>query len=137
MEPRLILKVVTDSSSRSKKLDEGASYDSMRGSQRQLLNDRSQKNFAVREYNDERSQGRIPEIEREFKKFKQKLTIKPVADENVQVLQPRTSNNRSRNDLGKIYSKEKYHADKDEPHEDSSRQLLLKDKHIAKLEAEI
>ena len=60
------------------------------------------------ESNDERSLGRLPEIEREFRKFKQKLTIKPTVDENVQVLQPRTSNNRSRNDLGKIYSKEKF-----------------------------
>ena len=51
MEFRLIVKVVTSS-----KPDGGASYDSVRGmlgSLRQLLNDRSQKNFAVRECDDE------------------------------------------------------------------------------------
>ena len=48
-------------------------------------------------------------MEREFKKFKQKLTIKPVTDENFHVLQPQTSNNRNYNDPGRIYSKEKYH----------------------------
>jgi len=67
-------------------------------------------------------------------KFKQKLTIEPLPDDNAQVLQPRTCNNRSRKELGKIYSKEK-HSNRQE--DAGERQLLLKNRHIARLEAEI